>query len=97
MVKTRVHDLAAEFGVAPEQLLNMLKDMNIFVRSHMSALESDQVSAVRVRWEREKRRSAEEPAAKKGRRKAAKAGSPRRLRLKPNPRNAVARRPKWLR
>ena len=73
MVKTRVHDLAAEFGVAPEQLLNMLKDMNIFVRSHMSALESDQVSAVRVRWEREKRRSAEEPVAKKGRRKAAKA------------------------
>jgi translation initiation factor IF-2 len=73
VVKTRVHDLAAEFGVAPEQLLNMLKDMNIFVRSHMSALESDQVSAVRVRWEREKRRSAEEPAAKKGRRKAAKA------------------------
>src|SRR4051812_25978273 len=51
----------------------MLKDMNIFVRSHLSALESDQVSAVRVRWEREKRRSAEEPAAKKGRRKAAKA------------------------
>jgi translation initiation factor IF-2 len=73
VVKTRVHDLAAEFGVAPEQLLNMLKDMNIFVRSHLSALESDQVSAVRVRWEREKRRSAEEPTAKKGRRKAAKA------------------------
>jgi translation initiation factor IF-2 len=73
VVKTRVHDLAAEFGVAPEQLLNMLKDMNIFVRSHLSALESDQVSAVRVRWEREKRRSAEEPVAKKGRRKAAKA------------------------
>ncbi|HEX6615858.1 MAG TPA: translation initiation factor IF-2 N-terminal domain-containing protein, partial [Gemmatimonadales bacterium] len=73
MVKTRVHDLAAEFGVAPEQLLSMLKDMNIFVRSHMSALENDQVSAARVRWEREKRKHAEEPAAKKGRRKAAKA------------------------
>jgi translation initiation factor IF-2 len=51
----------------------MLKDMNIFVRSHLSALESDQVSAVRVRWEREKRRTAEEPTAKKGRRKAVKA------------------------
>ena len=73
MVKTRVHDLAAEFGVAPEQLLSMLKDMNIFVRSHLSALESDQVSAIRVRWEREKRKSAEEPTAKKGRRKAVKA------------------------
>ncbi len=66
MVKTRVHDLAAEFGVAAEQLLGMLKDMNIFVRSHLSALEHDQVSAVRVRWEREKRKSAEEPAAQEG-------------------------------
>ncbi len=73
MVKTRVHDLAAEFGIAPEQLLGMLKEMDIFVRSHMSALEGDQVSAVRVRWEREKRKHAEEPAPKKGRRKAAKA------------------------
>ena len=73
MVKTRVHDLAAEFGVPPEQLLGILKDMNIFVRSHLSALESDQVSAIRVRWEREKRKSAEEPTAKKGRRKAVKA------------------------
>src|SRR5688572_9805732 len=51
----------------------MLKDMNIFVRSHLSALESDQVSAIRVRWEREKRKSADEPTAKKGRRKAVKA------------------------
>jgi translation initiation factor IF-2 len=76
VVKTRVHDLAAEFGIAPEALLGMLKDMNIFVRSHMSALENDQVSAVRVRWEREKRKHAEEPAAKKGRRKAAKAAEP---------------------
>src|SRR6185503_11774409 len=51
----------------------MLKEMNIFVRSHMSGLENDQVSAIRVRWEREKRKSADEPTAKKGRRKAVKA------------------------
>ena len=50
MVKTRVHDLAAEFGISSEQLLGMLKEMNIVVRSHMSALENDQVSAARVRW-----------------------------------------------
>ncbi len=70
MVKSRVHDLAAEFGVSSEQLLAMLKDMNIFVRSHMSALESDQVSAVRVRWEREKRKQHEDEKPKKTRRKA---------------------------
>jgi translation initiation factor IF-2 len=72
VVKTRVHDLAAEFGVAPEQLLQMLRDMNIFVRSHLSALETDQVSAIRVRWEREKRKHAEEAQPKKTRRKATK-------------------------
>ena len=88
MVKTRVHDLAAEFGVAPEQLLSMLKDMNIFVRSHLSALENDQVSAIRVRWEREKRKHAEEPAPKKGRRKAVKA--------EPAPAPVEARRPTWV-
>jgi translation initiation factor IF-2 len=75
VVKTRVHDLAAEFGVAPEQLLQMLRDMNIFVRSHLSALETDQVSAVRVRWEREKRKHAEEAQPKKTRRKAVKAAA----------------------
>jgi translation initiation factor IF-2 len=73
VVKTRVHDLAAEFGVAPEQLLSMLREMNIFVRSHLSALETDQVSAIRVRWEREKRKHAEEAQPKKTRRKAVKA------------------------
>jgi translation initiation factor IF-2 len=70
VVKSRVHDLAAEFAIPVEQLMGMLREMNIFVRSHMSALEPDQVSAVRVRWEREKRKAAEAPAPKKGRRKA---------------------------
>ena len=77
MVKTRVHDLAAEFGIPSEQLLALLKEMGVVVRSHMSALEGDQVAAVRVRWEREKRKlAAEEPTAKKPRRKAAKAAEP---------------------
>ncbi len=78
MVKTRVHDLAAEFGVPAEQLLSMLRDMHIFVRSHMSPLEDAQVSAIRVRWEREKRKAAqaEEPAPKKRAKKATKKAKP---------------------
>ncbi len=69
MVKTRVHELAAEFGIESERLLTMLRDMNIFVRSHLSALESDQVAKARLRWEREKRKGSE-TAPKKGRRTA---------------------------
>jgi translation initiation factor IF-2 len=67
-----VHDLAAEFGIDAEQLLTLLRDMNIFVRTHLSALEPDQVSKIRLRWEREKRKATEE-APRKGRRTAAKA------------------------
>ncbi|MEP7325798.1 MAG: translation initiation factor IF-2, partial [Gemmatimonadota bacterium] len=74
MVKTRVHDLAAEFGIDAEQLLTLLRDMNIFVRTHLSALEQDQVSKIRLRWEREKRKATEE-APRKGRRTAAKAST----------------------
>ena len=54
MTTTRVHDLAAEFGVSAEQLMGMLKEMDIFVRSHLSPLKPDQVALVRARWEREK-------------------------------------------
>ncbi len=70
MVKTRIHDLASEFGIPSEQLLTMLREMDIFVRSHLSALEPDQVSQIRVRWERDKRLNHEEPKPKRGRRKA---------------------------
>ena len=77
MVKTKVQDLAQEFGVAPEQLLTLLRDMGTSVRSAASALDDSQVSAVRVRWEREKRRLAEPaPAKKPTRRKVAKAAEP---------------------
>jgi len=71
-----VHDLAAEFSIPSEQLLGMLREMNIFVRSHLSALEPDQVSAARVRWEREKRRSAEPETPRKGRRRKTAAPDP---------------------
>ena len=65
----RVHDLAAEFGVASDDLMKLLREMDIFVRSHLSALEEDKVSRVRARWEREKRKE-KPPAASKGRRRA---------------------------
>jgi translation initiation factor IF-2 len=66
----RVHDLAAEFGVASDELMKLLREMDIFVRSHLSALEEDKVARVRARWEREKRKE-KAPAAAKGRRRAA--------------------------
>jgi translation initiation factor IF-2 len=71
VTKTRIHDLAAEFGIDSEQLMRLLAELGIQVRSHLSALDSGQVALVRARWEREKRKRAE-PAAPASRRRAAK-------------------------
>ena len=63
--KTRVHDLAAEFAIQSDKLLQMLADIGIHVRSHLSSLDSDQVSLARARWERDKRRKADGDDKKK--------------------------------
>jgi len=76
VVKTKVQDLASEFGIPSEQLLGMLREMGVSARTAGSALEDTTVSAARVRWEREKRKRAEEPAPKKARRKVVKAAEP---------------------
>jgi translation initiation factor IF-2 len=67
--------LAAEFGISSEQLMTMLKEMDIFVRSHLTPLKDEQVALVRARWEREKRKQ-KEPATPPKRRRAAKAAEP---------------------
>jgi translation initiation factor IF-2 len=72
VVKTKVQDLAAEFGVPSEQLLTMLREMGVAARAPGSALDDAAVSAARVRWEREKRKKQDEPAPKKARRKTTK-------------------------
>ncbi|MEK6597416.1 MAG: translation initiation factor IF-2, partial [Gemmatimonadota bacterium] len=58
MVKTKVQDLAKEFGVPSTELLPVLREMGVTARGATSSLDDGQVAAVRVRWEREKRRAA---------------------------------------
>ncbi|HEY6107781.1 MAG TPA: translation initiation factor IF-2 N-terminal domain-containing protein, partial [Gemmatimonadales bacterium] len=65
---TRIHDLAAEFGISSEQVMSMLKEVDIFVRSHLTPLKDEQVAMMRARWEREKRRQ-KEPAPTAGKRR----------------------------
>lgn len=72
MGKTRIHDLAAEFGIESGQLISLLADMGIHVRSHLSGLAADQVALVRARWEREKRKAAAPAKKKTTRRRSAK-------------------------
>ncbi len=76
MTTTRIHDLAAEFGISSEQLMGMLKEMDIFVRSHLTPLKDEQVSLMRARWERDKRKQKQPAAPPKRRRAAVKAAEP---------------------
>ena len=67
--------------------MGMLKEMDIFVRSHLTPLKDEQVSLMRARWERDKRKQKAPAAAPKRRRAAAKA-------VEPAPEPAVEARPK---
>ena len=81
MAKMRVYELAKEFQIKSESLIHLLREMDIPVRSHMSALDEGQVARARTRLERDKRR----PDKKGG--KADAAGRRRRRRVveKPEP------------
>jgi translation initiation factor IF-2 len=61
--KLRVHDLAGEFGVPSEDVITVLRAIDVPVRSHLTVLTDDQVARVRARWEREKRALKEKAAA----------------------------------
>src|SRR2546426_5105294 len=55
--------------------MGMLKEQDIFVRSHLSPLKPEQVALMRARWEREKRKQKDAPGAPR-RRGAVKAAEP---------------------
>src|SRR6266496_2788879 len=69
--------------------MGMLKEMDIFVRSHLTPLKDEQVSLVRARWERDKRKQKQPAAPPKRRRAAAKI-----VELAPEPVAAGDSRPK---
>ena len=65
--------MAGEFGISADEVIALLRQMDVPVRSHLSLLTDDQISRIRARWEREKRVRAEKaqpaPAATPRRRR----------------------------
>jgi translation initiation factor IF-2 len=61
--KLRVHDMAGEFGISSDEVIALLRQMDVPVRSHLSLLTDDQVARLRARWEREKRARVEKQSA----------------------------------
>ncbi len=69
----RVSDMATEFGISADEVMGLLRQMDVPVRGATSTLSDDQVARVRLRWEREKRTRADKqnaPAAPARRRRA---------------------------
>src|SRR5688572_12060787 len=65
--------MAGEFGITADEVMGLLRQMDVPVRGVTSSLSDDQVARVRARWEREKRSRAEKqnaPAAPARRRRA---------------------------
>jgi translation initiation factor IF-2 len=57
--KLKVADLAGEFGIPGDEVVALLRQMDVAVRGAGSSLSDDQVARVRARWEREKRARAD--------------------------------------
>src|SRR5215207_10134047 len=71
--------MAGEFGISADEVMGLLRQMDVPVRSHLSPLTDDQIARIRARWEREKRARAEKPAPEPTggrRRKAAASAAP---------------------
>src|SRR5688500_2626408 len=65
--------MAVEFGISTDEVMGLLRQMDVPVRGATSTLSDDQVARVRLRWEREKRQRADKqnaPAAPVRRRRA---------------------------
>jgi hypothetical protein len=61
--KISVNVMAEEFGVSTDEVMSMLRSMDVAVRGPSSPLTDDQVARARARWEREKRSRATKQAA----------------------------------
>jgi translation initiation factor IF-2 len=67
--KLRVNDMAGEFGISVDEVITLLRQMDVPVRTHVSPLTDDQVARIRARWEREKRARATAPPTAPSRRR----------------------------
>ncbi|MDP2482102.1 MAG: translation initiation factor IF-2 N-terminal domain-containing protein, partial [Candidatus Palauibacterales bacterium] len=76
MATFRVYEVAEDLGVDSKQLIHMLHEMDVRVRSHMSSVTEDQIARLHARLERERRtgaHAAADPAVATRRRRRRKA------------------------
>ncbi|MFQ5889254.1 MAG: translation initiation factor IF-2 [Gemmatimonadota bacterium] len=62
MTKYRVYEVAEELGIETKQLIQMLHQMDVRVRSHMSTVDDAQIARLHARLERERRGGGDSPS-----------------------------------
>ena len=67
--RPKVFELAKELNISSEALINVLTEMGVRVRSHMSILSDAQVTGVKARFEREKQEARDRGAKSRKKRK----------------------------
>ncbi len=67
MKKVRVYEVAREFRISSEALLEIIRSLGIPVKSHMSSVNEDVVGKIREKMEQEKEAVKQEQAAKRQR------------------------------
>ncbi len=60
----RVYEVAEELGVESSQLISILREMEVPVRSHMSVVDEGQIARLHARLERERRTGSAAPASR---------------------------------
>ncbi|HVP57356.1 MAG TPA: translation initiation factor IF-2 [bacterium] len=65
MARKRVYQVAREFNLSSEALLEMLRGMGLAVKSHMSAIDDENVTALREKLRQEKEEVKKDEARKK--------------------------------
>ena len=103
MANYRVYEAAEELGVDSKQLILMLHQMDVRVRSHMSTVTDVQIARLRARLERERRGTPDEGEAESTgtrRRRRRRQTQPKNLRWIPSSRTSwtkSTRGPNWIR
>ncbi|HKY61430.1 MAG TPA: translation initiation factor IF-2 N-terminal domain-containing protein, partial [Gemmatimonadota bacterium] len=54
MAKVRIYEVARRFNVSSEAMVNLLKEMGVPVKNHMSSIDEDTVARVAGKFESEK-------------------------------------------
>ena len=54
MAKVRIYEVARRFDVSSEAMVNLLKEMGVPVKNHMSSIDEDTVARVAAKFESEK-------------------------------------------